>query len=388
MPREKIARLHSQSAATATKATPLITRCVNSMMVSMRGASGTTSPLHSGQWLPHPAPDPLARTKAPHKTTSIFHASTPQAKRVKFAVRVGAGDMSCGSSIYFNSYQPLLESWVRSRNVFPRTSCCAHLAVAMAGSGVAQSNKKLNPDAGYIPVVAPEGKKKKKGDETTQALAAPPELPAAVTAETDRLTYQVYAAFVQRSAFAADARCVESFARVQSRTHREAARIRRRLGRSAARRRDRGRNVPGKTSAAAGVERRCKWARCRWKGAQVVIEATEVDRKVVNPAGVAFLAAQPAASVGESIDKLKSVLAGAGMQPADALADHVLRQLARRSTRHAAGHGGELPRGRARLCPDAARPVMPAADCEAVARLAQAGARAIRRWPWLSARRS
>ena len=63
------------------------------MMVSMRGASGTTSPLQSGQWLPHPAPDPLARTNAPHKTTSRFQASTPQAKRVKFAVRVDVGGM-------------------------------------------------------------------------------------------------------------------------------------------------------------------------------------------------------------------------------------------------------------------------------------------------------
>ncbi len=91
--REKLRRLHSQSAATAAKDTPLIMRCVNSMMVSMRGAKGTTSPLHNGQWLPHPAPDPLARTKAPHKTTSRFQASTPQAKRVKFDVRVEAGDM-------------------------------------------------------------------------------------------------------------------------------------------------------------------------------------------------------------------------------------------------------------------------------------------------------
>ena len=73
LPRAKLARLHNQSATTPTSATPLIIRCVNSMMVSMRGATGTTSPLHSGQWLPHPAPDPLARTYAPHSTTSTFH---------------------------------------------------------------------------------------------------------------------------------------------------------------------------------------------------------------------------------------------------------------------------------------------------------------------------
>jgi hypothetical protein len=32
------------------------------MMVSIFGAGGTITPLHNGQWLPHPAPDPLART--------------------------------------------------------------------------------------------------------------------------------------------------------------------------------------------------------------------------------------------------------------------------------------------------------------------------------------
>jgi hypothetical protein len=28
-----------------------------------------TSPLHSGQWLPQPSPDPDARTKAPNRMT-------------------------------------------------------------------------------------------------------------------------------------------------------------------------------------------------------------------------------------------------------------------------------------------------------------------------------
>src|SRR5271170_7096964 len=99
-PREKLRRLHSHNAPTPTKATPLITRCVNSMMVSIRGATGTTSPLHIGQWLPHPAPDPLARTKSPHKTTITFHASTPQAKRVKFAVRVDTRVASVAANLH------------------------------------------------------------------------------------------------------------------------------------------------------------------------------------------------------------------------------------------------------------------------------------------------
>jgi hypothetical protein len=40
-----------------------------------------TSPLQSGQWLPHPAPDPVARTNAPHAMTARFTAKVAQANR-------------------------------------------------------------------------------------------------------------------------------------------------------------------------------------------------------------------------------------------------------------------------------------------------------------------
>jgi len=78
-PRGNSFRLQASSPAVAKKATPLMPRCVNSMMVETAGALGITSPLQSGQWLPQPAPDPLARTSTPHNTTRRFHASTPQA---------------------------------------------------------------------------------------------------------------------------------------------------------------------------------------------------------------------------------------------------------------------------------------------------------------------
>src|SRR5438067_676992 len=76
-----------QSVAAAATASPLVRRCVNSMMVSIFGAAGITTPLHSGQWLPQPAPDPLARTYAPHSTTSTLYASTPHAKRRNLSCR-------------------------------------------------------------------------------------------------------------------------------------------------------------------------------------------------------------------------------------------------------------------------------------------------------------
>ena len=47
---------------TASSASPLVARCEYSIKVCADGERGMTSPLQSGQWLPQPAPDPLART--------------------------------------------------------------------------------------------------------------------------------------------------------------------------------------------------------------------------------------------------------------------------------------------------------------------------------------
>jgi hypothetical protein len=51
------------------------------MSVARWGERGTTTPLHSGQWRPHPAPDPVARTYAPHTTTPTSYTSNDQANQ-------------------------------------------------------------------------------------------------------------------------------------------------------------------------------------------------------------------------------------------------------------------------------------------------------------------
>jgi hypothetical protein len=60
----------SRSASTATSESPEVTRCVNSMSISSERGRGSTSPLHMGQWSPHPAPEPVALTKAPQTITA------------------------------------------------------------------------------------------------------------------------------------------------------------------------------------------------------------------------------------------------------------------------------------------------------------------------------
>jgi len=186
----------------------------------------------------------------------------------------------------------------------------------LAGSGVAQ-NKKPNPDDGYIPTVAPD-KKKKGREEVTQALVLPPELPAAVTAETDRLGFQV-SPLSSKGLLSQQTR---DALKILLRTSRgPIVKLRAFVAGSGDLRRigdiagemflEKHMPLPALTVAQVGA--------LPLEGAQVVIEATEVDRKVVNPSGVAFLAAQPAPTVAESLAKLKSVLAAAGIQPSDAL---------------------------------------------------------------------
>src|SRR5271166_1993360 len=261
---------------------------------------------------------------------------------------------------------------------FPRTLLLlAILFALLTGGGVAQSNKKLDPDAGYIPVVAPEdkSKKKKKGDEITQALAAPPELPAAVTAETDRLVYQVTplsskGLLSQQTRDALKALLKSNRGPiVKLRAFVAGSGDLRRIGEIAGEMfLEKHLALPALSVAQVGA--------LPLEGAQVVIEATEVDRKVVNPAGVAFLSGQPAASVGESIEKLKSVLAGAGMQADDALAVtcFVSSLDDQRDTQRAMA--ASFPSAALNYVQMQRSPVTPASDCEAVARLRTAPATA------------
>lgn len=235
----------------------------------------------------------------------------------------------------------------------------------LTGTGGAQ-NKKTNPDDGYNPTVAPE--KKKKGDDVTQALTLPPELPSAVTAETDRLAFQV-TPLSAKGLLSQQTR--DALKGLLHSNHGPIVKLRafvagsgdsRRVGEIAAEMfTEKHTALPALTVVQVGA--------LPLEGAQVIIEATEVDRKVVNPSGIAFLAAQPAPSVAESLAKLKSALAVSGMQPSDALLvtcfvsslddQHDTHSVMSASFPNAPLDYVQMQRG----------PVMPAAACEATARL-------------------
>ncbi len=251
----------------------------------------------------------------------------------------------------------------------PRTLLiCSVLLALLAGGVAAQSNKKLDPDAGYIPVIAPEDKKKKKGDDITQALPPSPELPSAVTAETARLTYQV-SPLSSKGLLSQQTRDALKVLLKSNRGPIVKLRVfvagsgdLRRIGEIAGEMfQEKHQALPALSVAQVGA--------LPLVGAQVVIEATETDRKVVNPNGVAFLSGEPSPSVGDSLDKLKTALAAAGMQPSDALAvTCFVSSLDDQRDTHQA-MAASFPAAALNYVQMQRGPVTPAAVCEAVARL-------------------
>ncbi len=253
---------------------------------------------------------------------------------------------------------------------FPRTPLLCFLLLALvAGSGVAQ-NPKPESDAGYIPVLAPEGKKKKKGDEITQAPPPSPELPAAVTTETARLAYQV-SPLSSKGLLSQQTRdALKALLRtnrgtiVKLRAFVAGSGDLRRIGEIAGEMfLEKHLPLPALSVAQVGA--------LPLEGAQIVIEATEADRKVVNPAGVAFLAAQPASSVADSLAKLKSELSTVGIKPSEALlvTCFVSSLDDQRDTQQAMA--ADFPGAALNHVQMQRSPITPAAACEATARLAQ-----------------
>lgn len=236
------------------------------------------------------------------------------------------------------------------------------LACLVGASGLAQSNKKLDPDAGYVPTVAPEDKKKKKTEET-QALALPPELPTAVVAETDRLAFQV-TPLSAKGLLSQQTR--DALKGLLHSSHGTIVKLRAFVAGSGDLRRvgeitgemfqDKHVPLPALTVVQVGA--------LPLEGAQIEIEATEVARKIENPTGVAFLAAQPAPSVAESLAKLKALLSDVLLVTCFVSSLEEQRDAA--SAMAAAFPGAALDYVQMRRAP-----ATPPASCEAIARAAK-----------------
>jgi enamine deaminase RidA (YjgF/YER057c/UK114 family) len=248
----------------------------------------------------------------------------------------------------------------------------AALFSLISGDLPAQKKKKPGDDEGYVPLVLQDTKKKK--EENTQTLPPPRELPNAVFAETGRLTFEV-SPLSPKGLLSAQTR---DALRTLLRTSRgNIVKLRAFVAGSGDLRR------VGELVGEAFTEKRmplpalsvAQVGALPMEGAQVVMESTEVDKKVVNPHGVAFLSGQSAPGVGESIEKLKSALRSAGMEPADALrVTCFVSSLDEQRDTHRL-MAANFPEAALNYVQMQREPVTPAAECEAVARLRAAGGR-------------
>ena len=240
----------------------------------------------------------------------------------------------------------------------------AALAGLVSGNLSAQKNKKPD-DEGYVPVVAPDSKKKQKDD--TQTLPPPKVLPIAVLADTDRLTFQV-SPLSSKGLFTPQTReALKGLLRtsrgtiVQLRAFVSGSGNMRRVGELVG-------EAFTEKRAALPVLSVVQVGALPMEGAQVVIETTEMEKKSVNPNGIAFVSGQAAPSVAKSLDQLKSALRAAGMEAEDAL-----RVTCFVSSLDEQRNTGEVmkenfPSAALNYVQMQREPVMPAAECEAVAR--------------------
>ncbi len=254
---------------------------------------------------------------------------------------------------------------------------CVVLFTLLAGSLPAQKKKKPADDEGYVPLILPESKQKKKGRDITQTLPPPKELPSAVVADTDRLTFEVSPLQGKGLLSAQTREALRSLLRTNRGT---IVKLRAFVAGSGDLRRigelvgetftERHQPLPALSVAQVGA--------LPLEGAQVVIESSEIDKRSVNPHGIAFLSGQSAGNVSQSIEKLKTALRAAGMEPSDALrVTCFVSSLEEQRDTHQSMQAS-FPGAALNYVQMQREPVLPAAECEAVARMRAPSADAMR----------
>jgi enamine deaminase RidA (YjgF/YER057c/UK114 family) len=245
----------------------------------------------------------------------------------------------------------------------------------VSGDLGAQKKKPSDEDGMTLPPILPE--KKKKNADLTQILPLPPGLPAAVVAETDRLVFET----LPLSSKGLLSQQTRDAMKVLLRSNRPTAvKLRafvagsgdlRRIG-----------EIVGETFSekhlALPALSVVQVGGLPVEGAQLALEITALDRRSVNPNGVAFISGQPGRNVNESIERLTSALRAGGMEPSDML----------RVTCFVSSLDEHRDTGRllASSFPNAAIDYVqmqrelatPASECEAVARLRVSGAGTVR----------
>jgi enamine deaminase RidA (YjgF/YER057c/UK114 family) len=248
-----------------------------------------------------------------------------------------------------------------------RAGLALSLAVAFGCADLsAQKKKSTSDDDGYIPQVAPENKKKQKDE--TQTPPPSRELPNTVAASTGHLAFDISPLSGKGLLSQQTREALKSLLRtnrgtiVALRAFVAGSGDLRRVGELTAEMfSDKHQPLPVLTVIQVGA--------LPMTGAQVEIEATELDRRTVNPNGVAFTSGQSGPGVAQSIEKMKIALRGAGLEPSDALrVTCFVSSLDDEKSAHTL-LSGNFPNAMVDSIQMQREPVTPAAECEAVARL-------------------
>ncbi len=104
-------------------------------------------------------------------------------------------------------------------------------------------------------------------------------------------------------------------------------------------------------------------------GAQVVIESIAVDKKELNPHGLAFISGQPAPSVAKSVEQISAALNGVGLSGSRVLRTTCFVAAIESSVDATAVLASAFPNAARNIVQMERVPVEPAAECEAVAAL-------------------
>jgi enamine deaminase RidA (YjgF/YER057c/UK114 family) len=233
----------------------------------------------------------------------------------------------------------------------------------------ADKKKKPSDEDGMIPEVSTKPKKKKKGDEETQTLPPPKEAPSAVLVDTDRLFFQISPLSAKGLLSAQTREAMRTLLR--SNHGLNIVKLRAFVAGSGDMRRIQEiagevfaeKHVPLPTLTVVQV------GALPLEGAQVIIESTGVEKKPVNPDGLAFLSGQAANSVEQSVVKLRSALSGAGMESADVLRVTCFVSSLEESKTGRTALDSAFPSAAVNVVQMQRLPVTPASECEAVARL-------------------
>ena len=245
------------------------------------------------------------------------------------------------------------------------------LATALAAPQLSaqKKKKKPGPEEGLVLEVSTKQKKKKGDADITQTLPPAKEAPGAVVAETERLFFQVsplsnkgLLSQQTRDAMRGLLRGSHGSGIVKLRAFVAGSGDMRRILEIAG-------EVFGEKKLALPALTVVQAGALPMEGAQVVIESIGVDKKSLNPNGVAFISGQQAKSVEESLDHLKIALTTGRMESGDVLKVSCFVSSLEESRNGRALLEAAFPNAALNFVQMQRLPVTPVAECEAVARL-------------------